>query len=73
MGEFGLLDRLDACELDNLYYTNVRGTMFCCREEARRMTAHTPLPTHDGREGSCGSILNISSMLAYVGHANLFK
>lgn len=73
MGGVGPLGSIEACELDNMFNTNVRGVMFCCREEARRMAAQTPLPTHDGREGSRGSIINIGSMLGYVGHENLCK
>lgn len=73
MEGFGNSYDVETREFDNLVSTNFRGTWLCCREEAKIMVSQTPLPTHDSREGSRGAIVNVSSMLAHVGHQSLCK
>lgn len=73
MGVPGPSQSVEPCEFGELIDTNIRGTWLCCREEAKIMASQAPLPTHDGREGARGSIVNIGSMLSFVGHKSLCK
>ncbi|KAG0646376.1 2-(R)-hydroxypropyl-dehydrogenase [Hyphodiscus hymeniophilus] len=52
---------------DTINGINYRGTWLCSREELKVMLNQTPLPTHDGRPGNRGSVVNVSSQLALVG------
>lgn len=52
-------------DFDNIAAVNYRGVWLCAREEAKYMKDQTPLPTHDGRKGYRGSIINIASDLGY--------
>lgn len=42
---------------------NARGVWLCGRAQARQMRTQEPLPTHDGRPGARGAIVNIASSL----------
>ena len=46
--------------------TNLRGLWICSREVLKHMMAQEPLPTHDGRPGCRGSIVNLGSNLGLV-------
>ncbi|CEJ80831.1 hypothetical protein VHEMI00991 [[Torrubiella] hemipterigena] len=50
-------------DFDNVAAVNYRGVWLCSREEAKHMRNQEPLPTHDGRPGCRGSIINIASDL----------
>lgn len=52
-------------DFDNIAAVNYRGVWLCAREEAKYMKNQSPLPTHDGRQGYRGSIVNIASDLGY--------
>jgi NAD(P)-dependent dehydrogenase (short-subunit alcohol dehydrogenase family) len=56
-----------AAEFDFVNGINYRGVFLCSREELRQMLTQEPLPTHDGRPGNRGSIVNIASQLGLVG------
>lgn len=53
-------------EFDNVMAINCRGVWMCSREVTKRMKLQDPLPTHDGRPGYRGSIVNIASNLGLV-------
>ncbi|KAK3196054.1 hypothetical protein K4F52_000922 [Lecanicillium sp. MT-2017a] len=57
---------LDPSEFDNIIAVNYRGLWLCSREETKQMKTQEPLPTHDGRPGSRGAIVNIGSSLAII-------
>jgi NAD(P)-dependent dehydrogenase (short-subunit alcohol dehydrogenase family) len=46
---------------------NYRGCWLSSRAAIQRMLKQDPLPTHDGRPGCRGSIVNIASQLGIVG------
>jgi NAD(P)-dependent dehydrogenase (short-subunit alcohol dehydrogenase family) len=46
---------------------NYRGCWLSSRAAIQRMLKQDPLPTHDGRPGYRGSIVNIASQLGIVG------
>ncbi len=50
-------------EFDFVNGINYRGVWLCSRAEIRQMLKQEPLPTHDGRPGSRGSIVNITCQL----------
>ncbi len=45
---------------------NYRGVWLSSRAELAQMLKQEPLPTHDGRPGSRGAIVNIASQLGIV-------
>jgi NAD(P)-dependent dehydrogenase (short-subunit alcohol dehydrogenase family) len=53
------LDEMDAGRLQRMFTTNVIGTMLCCREAVRRMSAR--------KGGAGGAIVNVSSGAARWG------
>ncbi len=53
-------------EFDHINSINYRGVWLSAREELLRMMKQEPLPTHDGRPGNRGSIVNVASNLALV-------
>ncbi|ODA79814.1 hypothetical protein RJ55_05410 [Drechmeria coniospora] len=57
---------LETSEFDNIMSTNLRGLWIGSREEIKQMMQQDPLPTHDGRPGCRGSIVNIASNLGIV-------
>lgn len=57
---------MDSSDFDDIMAINCRGVWFCSREEAKHMKLQEPLPTHDGRPGCRGSIINIASDLGFV-------
>ncbi|KAJ6438393.1 DEAH-box RNA helicase [Purpureocillium lavendulum] len=57
---------IDPVEFDKIMDTNFRGLWHCSRQALFYMLKQDPLPTHDGRPGNRGSIVNISSNLGIV-------
>jgi NAD(P)-dependent dehydrogenase (short-subunit alcohol dehydrogenase family) len=53
-------------DFDLITSVNYRGTWLSAREELKRMITQEPLPTHDGRPGNRGVIVNIASNLGLV-------
>jgi len=53
-------------EFDRINQVDYRGCWLCSREELKHMIQQEPLPTHDGRPGNRGSIVNIASQLGIV-------
>ncbi|KAG5657815.1 hypothetical protein KAF25_007848 [Fusarium avenaceum] len=54
-------------EFDMINNVNYRGCWLSSRAAIQRMLRQDPLPTHDGRPGCRGSIVNIASQLGIVG------
>jgi NAD(P)-dependent dehydrogenase (short-subunit alcohol dehydrogenase family) len=54
-------------QFDNINGINYRGAWLCSREELRVMLNQEPYPTHDGRPGNRGSVVNVASQLGFVG------
>ncbi|KAF4339924.1 3-oxoacyl- reductase [Fusarium beomiforme] len=54
-------------EFDMINNVNYRGCWLSSRAAIQRMLKQDPLPTHDGRPGCRGSIVNIASQLGVVG------
>ncbi|KAK6396942.1 hypothetical protein LTR65_007440 [Meristemomyces frigidus] len=54
-------------EFDRINGINYRGCWLCSRAEIKQMLTQDPLPTHDGRPGNRGSVVNIASQLGIVG------
>ncbi|KAJ6783393.1 hypothetical protein PWT90_05853 [Aphanocladium album] len=50
-------------DFDNVFSVNARGVWLCAREQTRQMKTQEPLPSHDGRPGSRGAIVNVASSL----------
>ncbi|UNI18766.1 hypothetical protein JDV02_005018 [Purpureocillium takamizusanense] len=57
---------LSPAEFDNIMGINTRGLWLCSRQALKHMVSQEPLPTHDGRPGNRGSVVNISSNLGIV-------
>ena len=57
---------LEVSDFDKILHTNARGTWLCARQEIKIMMKQEPLPTHDGRPGNRGAIVNLGSNLALV-------
>lgn len=57
---------LSAKEFDDITGSNYRGLWLTSRAELGHMLSQEPLPTHDGRPGNRGCIVNIGSNLALV-------
>lgn len=53
-------------DFDKIVNVDYRGLWLCSREELKYMTRQDPLPTHDGRQGNRGAIVNIASQLGIV-------
>ncbi|TVY35708.1 3-oxoacyl-[acyl-carrier-protein] reductase [Lachnellula occidentalis] len=49
---------------------NYRGCWLSSRAELAQMVRQEPLPSHDGRPGERGSVVNIASQLGVVGRPN---
>ncbi|RMY29233.1 hypothetical protein D0865_15569 [Hortaea werneckii] len=61
-------------EFDRINNINYRGCWLCSRAEIQQILKQVPLPTHDGRPGNRGSVVNIASQLGIVGRpAALFQ
>ena len=54
-------------EFDRINGINYRGCWMCSRAEIKQMLKQDALPTHDGRPGNRGSVVNIASQLGLVG------
>ena len=59
-----------AYNFDLINNINYRGTWLSSRAELTQMLKQEPLPTHDGRLGNRGSIVNIASQLGVVSRPN---
>ncbi|CZR59050.1 related to dehydrogenase [Phialocephala subalpina] len=57
-------------QFDLINGINYRGCWLSSRAELAQMLKQEPLPTHDGRPGSRGSIVNIASQLGIVSRPN---
>ncbi|OWP01915.1 hypothetical protein B2J93_4765 [Marssonina coronariae] len=55
-----------ANDFDLITNINHRGTWLSSRAELTQMLKQEPLPTHDGRQGNRGSIVNVASQLGIV-------
>lgn len=53
-------------EFDDITSSNYRGLWLMSRAELGHMVSQEPLPTHDGRPGNRGCVVNIGSNLALV-------
>ncbi|CAD0082927.1 unnamed protein product [Aureobasidium vineae] len=53
-------------EFDHVVNVDYRGSWLCSREELKIMVNQEPLPTHDGRQGNRGVIVNVASQLGIV-------
>ncbi|KIW53580.1 hypothetical protein PV05_09138 [Exophiala xenobiotica] len=60
-------------QFDQINGVNYRGCWLCSRAEIAQMLKQDPLPTHDGRPGNRGSVVNISSQLGVVGREKSSK
>jgi hypothetical protein len=54
-------------EFDHINSINYRGCWLSSRAAIKQMLTQEPLPTHDGRPGVRGSVVNIASQLGVVG------
>lgn len=73
IGVGGTNDRstaLSAQQFDLVNNINYRGVWLSSRSELAQMLKQEPLPTHDGRLGSRGAIVNIASQLGIVSRPN---
>lgn len=57
-------------QFDFVTNINYRGVWLSSRAELAQMLKQEPLPTHDGRAGNKGSIVNIASQLGIVSTFN---
>lgn len=57
-------------DFDKINNVNYRGCWLSSRAELKQMLQQEPLPSHDGRSGERGSIVNIASQLGIVGRPN---
>lgn len=53
-------------EFDHIVNVDYRGSWLCSREELKIMVNQEPLPTHDGRQGNRGVVVNVASQLGIV-------
>ncbi|KAK4498876.1 hypothetical protein PRZ48_009386 [Zasmidium cellare] len=58
-----------SAEFDRINGINYRGAWLSSRAEITQMLKQEPLPTHDGRPGSRGSVVNVASQLGVVGRS----
>ncbi|KAH6684553.1 hypothetical protein B0J14DRAFT_612537 [Halenospora varia] len=56
-----------ASQFDTINGINYRGVWLSSRAEIKQILSQEPLPTHDGRMGNRGSVVNIASQLGVVG------
>lgn len=59
-----------AAQFDIISNINYRGCWLSSRAELAQMVKQEPLPSHDGRPGERGSVVNIASQLGVVGRPN---
>lgn len=53
-------------DFDKVLAVDYRGLWLCSRAAITQMLTQSPLPTHDGRPGNRGSVVNIASQLGIV-------
>lgn len=70
MGPLAPSHELSTEDFDKVTSINYRGIWLSSRAEIKRMLKQDPLPTHDGRPGNRGSIVNIGSNLSIVSREN---
>ncbi|KAL1303036.1 hypothetical protein AAFC00_003348 [Neodothiora populina] len=61
---------MDLQDFDRMVSINYRGSWLCSREELKHMIKQEHLPSHDGRPGFRGSIVNVASQLGIVARPN---
>ncbi|KAL2109753.1 hypothetical protein VUR80DRAFT_2048 [Thermomyces stellatus] len=66
MGPMKPSHELTVKEFDDITSSNYRGLWLMSRAELGHMVSQEPLPTHDGRPGNRGCVVNIGSNLALV-------
>ncbi|KAK4989164.1 hypothetical protein LTR66_007120 [Elasticomyces elasticus] len=66
LGESGKSHEMSTKAFDDVLAIDYRGCWLCSRQELKQMLSQDPLPTHDGRPGNRGSIVNIASQLGIV-------
>lgn len=54
-------------EFERINGVNYKGCWLSSRAEISQMLGQEPLPTHDGRPGERGSVVNVASQLGIVG------
>lgn len=54
-------------EFDHINSINYRGCWLSSRAAIKQMLTQEPLPSHDGRPGIRGSVVNVASQLGIVG------
>lgn len=64
---------LSPTDFDLVNSINYRGVWLSAREELKRMLRQVPLPTHDGRPGNRGTIVNVAGHLGLVSAQRLRK
>ncbi|GJN75444.1 hypothetical protein PLIIFM63780_009350 [Purpureocillium lilacinum] len=57
---------LEPAGFDEIMGINARGLWLCSRQALKHMISQEPQPTHDGRPGNRGSVVNIGSNLGIV-------
>lgn len=57
---------MSAKDFDFVTSINYRGVWLSSRSELAQMIKQDPLPSHDGRPGNRGSIVNVASQLGIV-------
>ena len=62
-----------AQQFDLVNNINYRGAWLSSRFELAQMLNQEPLPSHDGRPGNRGSVVNIASQLGIVSRPNARK
>ncbi|KAI7361534.1 NAD(P)-binding protein [Hortaea werneckii] len=58
-------------EFDRINNINYKGCWLCSRAEIQQILKQEPLPTHDGRPGNRGSVVNIASQLGIYSNDNI--
>ncbi|KIW17955.1 hypothetical protein PV08_05150 [Exophiala spinifera] len=69
-GAQNLIPLLQPEQYDEVQHINARAVWLCERAEIAQMLTQEPLPSHDGRPGSKGSIVNVASICGLVGFPN---
>ena len=64
---------LSPAQFDEVNAVNYRGVWLSAREELLRMMKQDVIPSHDGRPGCRGSIVNVASNLAVVSRTEARK
>ncbi|KIW17685.1 hypothetical protein PV08_04880 [Exophiala spinifera] len=66
-GKQGPIDGLTLDDYQFIERINAKAVWLCERAQVSQMLTQSPLPSHDGRPGAKGSIINASSLCGVVG------